>query len=104
MAGTGTSLSELERSWFSQKSPGLSATTSLNDIKRRYYMSQLPGTDIRFLSDLEMQWLRKTITTAGGTPSGEYPADLWRQLVGINSLRVSKSMDENKQTYYRNIT
>ncbi len=103
MAGTGKLLSELERSWFIQKVPGLPVTTPLNDIKRQYYMSQLPGTDVRFLSDLEMQWLRKTITDAGGTPSGSYPADLWRQLIGVSSLRVSKSMDENKQTYYRNV-
>lgn len=103
MSGTGISLSQLERSWFAQKISGLPATTPLNDIKRKYYMSQIGGADVRYLSDLEVQWLRKVITTAGGTPTGNYLADLWKQAVGVNGLRVSKSMDENKQTYYRNV-
>ncbi len=103
--GTGISLSELERSWFSQRVSGVSSTTPLNEIKRKYYMEQI-GTaslDIRFLDDLEMQWLRKAITDGGGTPVGQHMSGLWKQLVAVNSLRVSNSLDENKQTYYRNI-
>jgi hypothetical protein len=101
--GIGKSLSEVERSWFAQRIPGTLGTTPLNDIKRKYYMSELGGTDVRFLGDLEVQWLRKVITAAGGTPSGNYSADLWKQAVDSAGLRVSNSTDENKQTYYRNV-
>lgn len=100
---TGTSLSQLERSWFAQKVAGVLGTTPLNDIKRRYYASQLGEVNINSLNDLEIRWLRKVITDNSATPSGNELSGLWAQAVASAGLRVSKYTDENKQTFYRNV-
>lgn len=90
---------EIERQWFVTRVPGLSRVP-INDLKKQYYTSQV-GTS-GTLGDLEKQWLRKTITDNGGTPNGNQVSDLWTQLLASASLRVSKSTDENKMTYYLN--
>lgn len=103
--GTGTSLSSLERTWMQTHVTGSTPTMSLNDLKRQYFLSQInkTGVDINSLPALEDEWLRLQITTNGGTPAGRHTSDLWTQLVAILGLRVSKYLDENKQTYYRNV-
>lgn len=106
--GTGTSLSELERSWFQIRGNmnGLSvnAGTPLNELKRRYFISQIGGAaaNINSLEDLEKQWLRAVI--GSGVSNTRYLADLWRQAVGAKGLSVSVRMEENKKTFYRNVS
>lgn len=96
-------LSLIERKWFASRVPGQSGTTPLNDIKRRYYVSQLGSVpSVNSLTDLEKRWLRATITANGKTPTGDSLADLWTQLVASAGLRVSKRIDENRQTYFLN--
>ena len=100
----GTSLSILERQWFSTHVTGTTPTTSLNDLKRRYYVSQIGATpNINSLVDMEKQWLRLDITTNGGTPNGNKVSDLWKQALATRALRVSQFIDENRQTFYRNV-
>ncbi len=103
--GIGNSLSTLERSWFAQRVAGAVGTTPLNDIKRQYYVAQLGAVpSVNPLDDLEKRWLRKIIADNGATPSGNELSSLWTQVVSsVVGLRVSKYMDENKQTYFRNV-
>jgi hypothetical protein len=100
---SGFSLSVLEKKWFSEHVTGTNPRTPLNDLKRRYYVSQVGSGASTDLTDLEKQWLRKDITNNGGTPTGESLSDLWIQAIATRSLRVSKFIDENRQTYYRNV-
>lgn len=98
-------LSQAERTWFATHTTGTTSQTPLNDIKRRYFISEIGGAsaDIKSLGDLESQWLRKAITDAGGTPvSTGYTSELWRQLVGALNLTVSKYEPENRLTFYLN--
>jgi len=105
-ASSGFSLSVLERKWLSEHATGTTPTTSMNDLKRRYYVSQIGGAaaDVKSLNDLERQWLRKDITDNSGTPNGSELSDLWIQAIAARGLRVSRHIDENKQTFYRNVS
>ncbi len=104
--GTGNSLSQLERTWLAQRVSGQLGTTPLNDIKRRYYVSQIGGAaaDVRSLDDLEKQWLRKDITDNLGTPNGDELSSLWIQALSARGLSVNKFINENKKTYYLNVS
>ena len=98
-------LSQQERRWFATLVAGTTSQTPLNDIKRRYFISQIGGVsaDIKSLPDLEIQWLRKAITDAGATPvETSYTSELWRQLVSALSLNVSRYENENKLTFFTN--
>ena len=103
--GTGVSLSQIERSWLADKVTGIIGTVPVNDIKRRYYVSQIGGAsaDVKSLSDLERQFLRKDITDNSGVPVGGELSDLWKQALAARGLRVSQFIDENKKTYYLNV-
>ncbi len=103
--GKGVSLSQIERSWLADKVAGTLGTTPFNDIKRKYYVSQIGGAsaDVKSLVDLERQWLRKDITDNSGVPNGGEVSDLWKQALAARGLRVSQFIDENKKTYYLNV-
>ncbi len=95
----------LERKWLSDHTTGVGPQTPLNDLKRKYYVSQIggPAADVRYLQDLEKQWLRKVITDASGTPSGtRHVEQLWREAVTALGYRVSNYVNENKATFYIN--
>ena len=102
---SGTSLSILERQWLSTHVTGTTSLTPINDLKRRYYMSQIGcvSADVKSLVNLEQQWLRKDITDNSGTPNGSEVSDLWKQALTARGLRVSQFINENRQTYYRNV-
>lgn len=104
--GTSNILSQLERTWLAQRVAGQLGTTSLNDIKRRYYVSQIGGSaaNVQSLHDLEVQWLRKDIIDNSGTPNGDAVSDLWKQAVATRGLRVSQFLDENRKTFYLNVS
>lgn len=95
-------LSEVERNWFVKKLGGANPTDSLNDVKRRYYISVIGGAsaNVRYLDDLEKQWVRSVIVVNGATPSGKFLGDLWKQLNASAGVRVSRNLDENKLNYY----
>ncbi len=98
-------LDTARRKWLMTHVTGVTAQTPLGDILRKYYISQIGGisADVKSLSDLEMQWLRSKITAAGHTPvQTGFSGELWKQLVGALSLRVSKYENENKLTFYLN--
>ena len=97
--------SQIERSWLADKVTGIIGTVPVNDIKRRYYVSQIGGAsaDVNSLVDLERQWLRKDITDNSGVPNGGELSDLWKQALAARGLRVSQFIDENKKTYYLNV-
>lgn len=98
-------LSALERTWLATHTTGTSSQTPLNDIKRRYFVSQIGGSaaDINSLGDLEAQWLRSVIVTAGGTPSStQFTSQLWKEAVIALGYRVSNYLNENKLTFYLN--
>ena len=98
-------MSQIERSWLADKVAGILGTTPFNDIKRKYYVSQIGGAsaDVKSLVDLERQWLRKDITDNSAVPNGGEVSDLWKQAQAARGLRVSHFIDENKKTYYLNV-
>lgn len=78
---------------------------NVRDHMRAYYVLRL-GASLQplKLTDLERRWLRLVITTNGGTPSGNYLSDLWRQAVAIKGLKVTNMLEENQITYWVNVT
>lgn len=78
---------------------------SLRDHMRAYYVSQVTSSTsaLRF-SDLERKWLRLVITTNGGTPTGKYISDLWKQAVIIKGLKATNMVEENQVTYWASVT
>lgn len=98
-------LTAIERSWLLTHTTGTTAQTPLNDIKRRYFVSQIggPAADVKSLNDLERQWLRKVITDALGTPSATiYTEQLWKEAVSALGYSVSKFLNQNKINFYLN--
>ena len=83
-----------------------STSKRLHDHMRAYYVSQVGGAsaNVKSLMDLQKQWLRKVITTAGGTPNSQYRSALWAQACAVKNFRVSKYLLDNQLTYYISIT
>ncbi len=49
----------------------------------------------------ENEWLKSKIKALGGTPSSNYIADLYKQLVSLASYPTSNFVNENRRTWYR---
>lgn len=98
-------LSAIERQWFSTHAVGGTPQTPLNDLKRRYFTSQIGGSaaNIKDLKDMEAQWFRKLINDNGGTPVGIYSPDLLKQALSALTFRVSKFDNENRITLFQNL-
>ena len=47
----------------------------------------------------ELNWLRKTISGLGSTPTGKL-SDLWKQLNAISLLPVHQNINANRREYY----
>ena len=100
--GTGNTLAELERSWFAQKVGSANDRLTINELKRSYFINQ--GASARDLNDLEAQWLRKVISANAATPSNTNNlSTLWIEAVSSAGLTTSKYINNNKQTYYKNV-
>jgi hypothetical protein len=98
-------LTAIEKRWLLTHTTGVTSQTPLNDIKRKYFVSEIGGTaaDVKSLNDLERQWLRKVIVDASGTPSVTiYTEQLWKEAVSALGYTVSKFLNENKTTFYLN--
>jgi len=98
-------LTAIEKRWLLTHTTGATSQTPLNDIKRKYFVSEIGGTaaDVKSLNDLERQWLRKVIVDASGTPSATiYAEQLWKEAVSALGYTVSKFLNENKVTFYLN--
>jgi len=98
--GTGQSLEELEYSWFAQRVGSSSSAISINELKRIYFQAQLSGAT-GSLRDLEVQWLRKYISDAGGTPSS---TNLWREAVVASGGTPSNRLTENQRKFYSTVS
>lgn len=72
----------------------------LDEMRKQFY--RVNGGVGSFLTELEKSWLKSSITTAGGTPIGNYKSALWQQLNAVSGFRVSHFEDENKFTYFIN--
>jgi len=85
---------------------GLTNVKSLRDHMRAYYVLRIggPAASVKTLSDLEKQWLRLVITTAGGTPVSNYLSMLWKQAVAIKGLTATNMVEENQITYWSLVT
>jgi len=68
----------------------LPVTTPINELRHAVWGGRYQ----------EKEWLRTQIVTAGGTPNGNYRADLWKQLLTALGLAVSNSIDQNKKTFF----
>lgn len=92
--------------FYSTRSGLPSTARSLRDHMRAYYVSQIggPAASIKSIMDLEKQWLRKVITTNGGTPASNYLSALWKQAVQVKSLHVDPMIEENQITYWLNVS
>jgi hypothetical protein len=96
--GTGRSLSELERTWFAERT---TSSNFLNDMKREYYASKVGrATDTQHtpLGELEGRWL----DSLGGT-SNRYD-EAWQMMAAKQSVRVGRNTDETKRNFYATVT
>ena len=88
---------QVEYDWL-KKQPGV-ASKYIDEMWTQYFETQ----GVYDKDDCEQEWLRQLIITAGGTPTAtKYASDLWKQLLTKLGLRVSKSYEENRDTYFRN--
>lgn len=96
--GTGTTLKELEYSWFATRS-GLSGSRTTREHKRAYYISELGAraNDVP-LSQLEYEWLH-----AQTGVSSNAIADMWREAVVGAGLTPETTILNNKRKYYSNV-
>ena len=104
--GTGTRLSELERTWFQQKLTGANARTPLGELKKLYYLSVVgsgySGTST--LRELEIAWIKVRIVDAGGTPTAtKYESTLWRELIAALGQTPSRFTEENKKLFFSSV-
>jgi hypothetical protein len=98
-------LGALQRQWFARHLSGVTAQTPLNDLKRRYFVSQIGGAsaNVQDLNDMEVQWFRKLINDNGGTPSGMYPPDLLKQALAALGFTVTKYDNQNRINLFQNL-
>lgn len=92
-----------EREWLAKKLNSATATpqTTLEELRRRYYMQVTGSTPQTSFTDLEIQWLLKEIANRGGTPSGgAYPSQLWIQLVAVIGGTPSKYINQNRLIFF----
>lgn len=91
-----------EREWLAGKigSASINAQTTLEELRRRYWMEVTGSSPQTSLNDLEIQWLLAEIANRGGTPSGSYPSELWKQLVAIIGQTPSKYINQNKLLFF----
>lgn len=96
---TGTTLSELEWSWFAERS-GLSGNNRpLSDHKHAYFSSKGFGGTNKPITQMEKEWLQ----SVAGTDS-EYFGDLWREACVAQSVPVGATMHECKRNFFRLVT
>ena len=90
-----------EREWLAKKIAGnVNAQTTLEQLRRRYYMQVAGrGPQTRF-SDLEIAWLVKEIANRGGTATSSYPSQLWIQLVGLAGGVPTRRIDQNRLIFF----
>ena len=92
-----------EREWLAKKlanSNTATAQTTLEELRRRYYMIQTGKGPQTAFTDLELAWLLKEIADRGGTPRGTYSSELWRQLVAVIGGTPSRYIDQNRLIFY----
>ena len=92
-----------ERDYFIRKVGTSVPTESMNNIKRRYFLSQVTGNARENINSLETRWLSKVITDAGGTPSNtKSDVTLWKQAVIAIGKVPSNYIIDNKLKFYLN--
>jgi len=92
-----------EREWLARKlanSNTATAQTTLEELRRRYYMIQTGMGPQTAFSDLEYAWLLREIANRGGVPAGGYPSELWRQLVAVIGGTPSRYQGQNRLIFY----
>lgn len=97
-------LTQAEREWFQPRVSGATPATSVNDLKRRFFVSQIGGSSasIHSLKDLEKQWLRRTILNFGNIPvDTRYAGQLWKQAVSSLGEIPSNYETQNKIIFYQ---
>lgn len=93
-------LSSVERAYFVRKAGGAAVNEPLNNLKRRY-MYGVVGAGVNAqtpLHQLEKAWLVKVI----GGAARDYNSieELWRQAVIAVGGTASRSLQQNKMTFY----
>ena len=101
--GTGyPKLAELERSWFQTHLTGATPQTSINQLKKDYYLSQVGSgySKSNSLAELEQAWLKKVIVDNGGTSNQTYDSELWAEVVRSSGKTPSKFINQNKIVFF----
>lgn len=110
--GNGVNLDQLEYTWFRLNAIDQGATVpnnaKLSDVKRIYFNAVALSGHVRTSATptqaMEINWLRIVVNNndafLGTTSNRKYESELWAALVGQLGLPVSKSVNENKRTFY----
>lgn len=111
MAGTGKSLSELERSYYATYlkadfSVDLGSDASTDEIKRDYFTRHLITTgrtnlERTNLAQLEREFLINRVNATGTpNPNLKYESQIWNELCVAFGIPTAKSIDERKRHFY----
>lgn len=100
--GSGISIVEIEKNWLLSRVTGATNQTSLNELRKLYYVEQVGGT-FTTLNEYQGYWIEKVITDNGGTPSSTpFVSTLLKEALTTLGLTVSTSLSENWKTLFLN--
>lgn len=96
-------LNSLERAFLARHVSGVTPQMPIDQLRRRYYVEYVGGDNIkRGLDDVEQEWMLKYISDNGGTVSGTYYSELWKQMVSVIGKTPTPRISENKVIFYTN--
>ena len=95
-------LSQAEREYlYAKLGTDAKPAMRLTQLRRMWYESQVGGQKFEGLESLERRWLKKVIIDAGGSPSSEYSADLWKQALASVGETPVQQTSQNQLVFYR---
>ena len=96
---TGKSLSELERTWFADRT---TSSNKIADMKREYYGSKIgrAGDPVNIsVEELERRWLQSVSLT-----STNMVDQLWIEVLAAQGVPAGENTDERKRNFYSTVT
>lgn len=96
-------LNEVKLKFFLENVPNAKGKR-VSQLEREYLIGQVGATQSGTHTDSLIQlWLKKLITTNGGTPKGIYISDLLKEALAVLSLPVTNYENSNWITLYVNL-
>lgn len=96
-----------EQQFYLRNTTGATGQTPWGQLQRTYYAQYLADATINAtkvsLQDLQIRWMKKWITTNGGTPpNSKFESVLWKTMVSTLGKPVSNITGQNIFTFFAN--